>query len=126
MFKLLVTVVLLGGVCLGGAALWRDPGLRQAAWDKAGGVLDDLVGIHNPRAPKDKEKVARPVLPVKALHPVKESAPDIQVVTTPKAAPTPYVDRSPTPLAVERVKESDRQWLSDVIAKKADVPAARR
>jgi len=119
MFRVLMTVILVGGLGLGGAVLWRDPGLRQALWEKGGAVLDDALGIQAPRKDKTNKAAERVALP-SPQKPVTLPAP---VVTVP--APAPYVDRSPTPSAVERVQQKDRQWLDDVIAKRAEKPAKR-
>lgn len=114
MFRLLITVILVGGLGLGASIVWRDPGLRQALWQKGGAWLDDALGIHGPK----KDKAPKPAPVVKQAPTVSAPKP-LPVVTVAPAAPAPYVDRSATPTAVERVAPQDKQWLDDVIAQKA-------
>jgi hypothetical protein len=111
LFRILALLTVVGVLAGGGWAVKNNVGgVRDRAMEQVTSLLDGLLGV---KKPADKQKQAPPRVAV-------VKAPSKPVVAEkPVAAPPPFVDRSPTPSALERVKPEDRQRLEDLIAQKS-------
>ncbi len=112
MVRFLIRLTLVAALLGLGVAAWKDVlGVRTRAEKEVLALLDGLLGVKD--APEKLAPTHKPQ-PARAARP-----------TSPTAAPVPFVDRSPTPSALERVKPQDQKRLDDLIAKKtAPRPAA--
>jgi uncharacterized membrane protein len=117
--RLLTLVVVVAALAGGAWAVKNDVGgIRHKATEQVTALLDSVLGV---KKPADKPKPA----PRVAL--ARPARTDEKPAATP-VAPAPYVDRSPTPSALERVKPDDRKRLEDLIAQKSQAarPVAAR
>ncbi|MBI5494137.1 MAG: hypothetical protein HY904_03865 [Deltaproteobacteria bacterium] len=114
MVRLVSVVLALGLLGAAGVVVWKDVGgARTAGVRQVTAWLDGLLGVH----PRDG---VRP--PAREAAPVRKPAPR---AAAPRAAAEPlYVDRSPMPSALERVRPEDRRALDDIIAQKLAHPRA--
>ena len=111
MIRILVRLSLVVALLGLGVAAYKDVlGVRTRAEKELVALLDGLLGV--------KPAPGRPAPAAKAPAP-QAARP------SPTATPPAYVDRSPTPSALERVKPQDQKRLDDLVAQKtAPKPAA--